>query len=183
MKNILIINGHEYYEFAPGKLNKTIFDAIVATLKGTYEIQTTVVQNGYDIEEEHKKFTWADVVIYQTPIYWFSVPGLLKTYIDRVYSYGVFFAGSDVYGKGGLMQGKKVMFSTTWNAPEHVFENVNEFMEGKSLEESLLSLHKAHEFVGMESLKTFSCHDVVANPDIDKYMSDLHKHLQDVFGT
>ncbi|MGQ7155828.1 NAD(P)H-dependent oxidoreductase, partial [Escherichia coli] len=60
-------------------------------------------QDGYNIKEEQDTFLWADVVIYQTPIYWFSVPGLFKTYMDEVYEYGLFFKGADEYGTGGLL--------------------------------------------------------------------------------
>lgn len=182
MKNVLVINGHEYYDFAKGELNKTMFDEIVQTLDGAYEVKTTVIDAGYDIKEEQEKYKWADVVIYQTPIYWFSLPAKFKKYMDEVYEYGVFFVGAaEGYGKGGLMKGKKYMFSTTWNAPVTEYKNVEGFFAGKDFEDSIAHLHYAQQFIGMEPLKSFGAHDVIANPDITLYKRELQAHLEDVF--
>lgn len=83
-------------------MNQTLVDNMVRILSETNNIKTTIIQDGYHIEEEQQKFLWADIIIYQTPIYWFSVPGLCKTYMDEVYAYGLFFKGADQYGRGGL---------------------------------------------------------------------------------
>jgi len=85
MKNVLIINGHEYYKKSKGELNQTIFNEIQHLLTDQFDIKTTVVDKGYEVEEI-EKWLWADVVIMQTPIYWFSIPGKFKQYIDCVYS-------------------------------------------------------------------------------------------------
>ena len=180
MKNILIINGHEAYPHARGQLNHTIFTAMADKLSEKYEVKKTVVADGYQIPEEHEKFKWADAVIYQTPVYWFSVPALFKKYIDEIYEYGLFYQGSEDYGRGGLFTDKKYMFSTTWNAPKDVFSKAGTFFEGKSLDEALFHLHKMQEFIGMKPLKTFSVHDVISNPQVDQYLADLDAHLKEV---
>ncbi|MFJ7914140.1 MULTISPECIES: NAD(P)H-dependent oxidoreductase [unclassified Lysinibacillus] len=180
MKNILIINGHQKYRSAEGTLNQTLMNSMVSFLSDKYNVKTTIIQNGYKIEEEQQKFIWADIVIYQTPIYWFSVPGLLKTYMDEVYTYGLFFKGADQYGKGGLLTEKKYMFSTTWNAPEKAFNDPSQFFEGCSLEDALSHLHRIQKFLGLKPLKSFSCYDVVKNPKVEKFVSELDRHLQEV---
>ncbi|MCM3734409.1 NAD(P)H-dependent oxidoreductase [Bacillus cytotoxicus] len=180
MKNILIINGHQTYRSAGGILNKTLTDNMVNVFSTNHNVKTTVVQNGYSIEEEQSKFLWADIVIFQTPIYWFNVPGLLKTYMDEVYAYGLFFKGSEQYGRGGLLTDKHYMFSTTWNAPEQAFNNPAQFFGGKSLEEALAHLHQTQEFIGMKPLKSFACYDVIKNPDINRFIFELHTHLEEV---
>ncbi|WP_141433223.1 NAD(P)H-dependent oxidoreductase [Bacillus sp. 03113] len=181
MKNILIINGHQKYQSARGILNQTIMDEMIHLLSENYEIKTTIIQEGYEIEEEKQKFKWADVVIFQTPIFWFSVPGLLKTYMDEVYAYGLFFEGSKEYGRGGLFKDKKYMFSVTWNAPENAFNDPLQFFEGKSLDEVILHLHKIHEFIGMKPLKSFACYDVITNPNIEQFKANLQQHLNELF--
>ncbi|NEW04717.1 NAD(P)H-dependent oxidoreductase [Paenibacillus sp. SYP-B3998] len=180
MKNILIINGHQKYGSTEGKLNQTLVDRMQTLLSEKHHIQTTIIQNGYRIEEEQQKFLWADIIIYQTPIYWFSVPGLFKTYMDEVYAYGVFFKGSDEYGRGGLLTEKKYMFSTTWNAPEKAYNDPTQFFEGRDVEEAISHLHRVQEFLGMKPLKSFTCYDVIKNPNIDKFLSELEVHLQEV---
>lgn len=79
-------------------------------LSEKYEVKKTVVADGYQIPEEHEKFKWADAVIYQTPVYWFSVPALFKKYIDEIYEYGLFYQGSEDYGRGGLFTDKSICF-------------------------------------------------------------------------
>lgn len=180
MKHILIINGHQKYPHSKGDLNHTIFQAITKKLETVYQIDTTIVDQGYDVTEEQKKFKWADSIIFQTPIYWFSVPGKFKTYFEQIYKRDLFFTGGKGYGRGGLLTDKQYMFSTTWGAPEEAFLNESEFFDGKAIDDVLLPLHKTQEFVGMKQLKTFSVHKV-KTPDIKAYLQKLDKHLDDVF--
>ncbi|PEG08149.1 NAD(P)H-dependent oxidoreductase [Bacillus wiedmannii] len=180
MKNIFIINGHEKYGAKEGRLNRTLVDYMVTVLSEKHHVKTTTVQDGYSIKEEQEKFLWADVVIYQTPIYWFSVPGLFKTYMDEVYEYGLFFKGADEYGTGGLLKEKQYMFSTTWNAPEKAFGDKTKFFEGESLESALSHLHRVQKFLGMSPLKSFACYDVVKHPTVEKYLENLRDHLDGV---
>ncbi|GGD09257.1 flavodoxin [Pontibacillus chungwhensis BH030062] len=181
MNNILVINGHEPYPIAEGRLNKTLFDEIVTKLSTKYDVKTTVVSEGYDVKEEQEKFKWADTIVVQTPMYWFSLPGGTKTYMDSVYEPGVFFGGGEKYGESGLMTGRKYMFSTTWNAPKDAFSNHDEFFKGQDLEEAIDHLHNMQKYVGMEPLKSFGAFDVIKNPDIDTYMTELRQHLAEVF--
>lgn len=181
MKNILVINGHQKYPFAEGRLNQTLFENIVEFLSMHYEIKTTVISKGYIVEEEQEKFQWADVIIFESPVYWFSLPGSFKTYIDKVYEQGIFFEDSKTYGFGGLLKGKKYMYSLTWDAPESSFEGKDLFFEGKSLEESIFHLHKIQQFCGMEPLKTFSVFDVGTNPQILQDLDNLKQHIKEVF--
>ena len=51
--------------------------------------------NGYengtltaDIVGEQAKLTRADLVIFQFPMHWFSVPAMLKGYFDRIFAPG-----------------------------------------------------------------------------------------------
>lgn len=173
----LVINGHKYYPYAQGRLNKTLFDRIVAILSDGNEIQTTIVENGYDVDEEIKKYLWADTVIYQNPVNWFSAPWLLKKYYDEIFKHGVFYGPSTEYGRGGLLNGKKYMYSLTWNSPEEAFQDTKGFYDGRSVDDIIISLHKLHEFCGFDKIKTFSCHDVVKHPDISLYLERLNQHL------
>ncbi len=40
-----------------------------------------------DIEVEQEKLLWADAVIFQFPMWWFSMPAILKGWFERVYAY------------------------------------------------------------------------------------------------
>lgn len=180
--NIFVLNGHKYYPFAQGKLNRTLFDKIVSQLSENNEIKTTIVENGYNVAEEIEKFKWADVIIFQTPINWFSFPAIFKSYFDDVYRHGSFYGSSDAYGQGGMMKGKKYMYSLTWNSPEDSFEKFGGFYDGRGVDGVIIAMHKLQEYCGFEKISTFSCFDVVHNPDIQKYLSELEAHLHKYFG-
>jgi glutathione-regulated potassium-efflux system ancillary protein KefF len=61
-----------------------------------------------DVEAEQAELVRADVIVFQHPIYWYSVPGLLKHWFDKVLARG--FA----YGEGGrALVGKRCLWVTT----------------------------------------------------------------------
>lgn len=41
-----------------------------------------------DVIEEQRRLLWADNVIFQFPIWWYSMPAILKGWVDRVYAAG-----------------------------------------------------------------------------------------------
>jgi NAD(P)H dehydrogenase (quinone) len=73
-----------------------------------------------DIVEEQDKLQWADAVILQFPLWWFSMPAILKGWVERVYAYGFAYGvgehsdthWGDRYGEGTLA-GKRAMLMVT----------------------------------------------------------------------
>ena len=43
--NILVINGHKYYPFSEGRLNRTLFEEIIAIVQPDNEVKTTIIEN------------------------------------------------------------------------------------------------------------------------------------------
>jgi NAD(P)H dehydrogenase (quinone) len=65
-----------------------------------------------DVEGELRKLEAADLMIWQFPLWWFSVPAILKGWVDRV------FAAGRIYGNGryydhGVFKGRRAMVSVT----------------------------------------------------------------------
>ena len=81
-----------------------------------YENQTIAP----DIAAEIEKLVAADLVIFSFPLYWFSVPAILKGWIDRVLVSGLTYGGKRFYDQGGL-KGKKALLSFTLGGREHMF--------------------------------------------------------------
>lgn len=180
VKQVLLINGHQWYPHSQGKLNQTIFETIQEQLEKKYIVTTTIIEQGYSVEEEREKYLSADIVIYQTPIFWFSLPGKFKSYFDQVLKRGVFYAKGDRYGRGGLLTGKKYMISTTWGAPLEEFETEDGFFNGKKVEDVLFPIHCMHRYIDMEQLESFSVHNIFKDLQVDKYVRDIKKHLAKV---
>ena len=191
-KNILLVNGHQYWEISKGELNKSLIELAEKVLtQKEYSIKRTHIEDAYDPTEEVEKLMWADFIIFQTPVYWFSIPWGFKKYIDEVYmaGYGIMFDGDGRthtdpeknYGTGGLMQGKKYMLSTTWNAPRGAFNDEAEIFEGKDVDDVFFYFHKAQKFIGMEHLPAFACYDVIMNPNIEADFKRYEEHLNKLF--
>lgn len=73
-----------------------------------------------DIQQELDKLLWADLLILNFPIYWFSAPAMLKGWIDRVLVSGICYGGKRFYDQGGL-KGKKALLTVTLGGREHMF--------------------------------------------------------------
>ena len=86
-----------------------------------------VRENGFvtDLAVEIEKVREADLIVFHFPLWWFSVPGLLKGWIDRTFAYG--FA----YGRHGNLKGRKAIVVTSTGGPESSYANSDrETVEG-----------------------------------------------------
>lgn len=77
------------------------------------EIHATKV-NGFadEITREQEKVEWCDLMIWQFPLWWFSVPAILKGWVDRVFAMGRFYKQGQIY-ETGMLKGKKALLSLT----------------------------------------------------------------------
>ncbi|MDF0606146.1 NAD(P)H-dependent oxidoreductase [Neisseriaceae bacterium TC5R-5] len=193
MSKILIINAKkEFGYFAKGSLNQTLSDVGAEVLQQqNHTVKVTTIDDGYDVEAEVEKYLWADSIIYQMPGWWMGPPWLLKRYLDEVLTAGhgsLYHSDgrshedtSKLYGSGGLSQNKTYMLSVTWNAPLEAFNEPNQFFRGMGVDGIYVAFHKTHEFLGMQSLPTFMCSDVIKNPTIDSDIARYRQHLNTVF--
>ncbi|MBV4458990.1 NAD(P)H-dependent oxidoreductase [Pseudomonas sp. COR58] len=73
-----------------------------------------------DIAREQEKLLWADTLILQFPLWWFSMPAILKGWVERVYACGFAYGvgehsesrWGERYGEGNL-KGKRAMLVVT----------------------------------------------------------------------
>ncbi len=72
-----------------------------------------------DIQLELDKLMAADLLIFSFPLYWFSVPAILKGWIDRVFVSGRVYGGRRVYNKGGLV-GKRALLALTCGGRDYM---------------------------------------------------------------
>lgn len=194
---VLLINARQPVEgMSKGKLNTYIAATIREHLasKG-YEVRITDIVNGYEVEQEVQKHLWADIIITQSPVYWFGNPWTYKKYVEEVFNGGLLNPRmlandgrtrsdpSKQYGTGGLMQGKKYMLSLTWNAPGAAFNDPGQYLfQGKSVDDVFVFNTANYRFCGVEVLPSFSCHDVlkdrVTEHDIGRLRSHLDTYIQ-----
>ena len=126
MSNILIVNGTQPYEFAPGQLNASLTEQARNALTSMgHSVRVTTVADGYDINAEVDSHVWADVVIMQFPVNWMGVPWVFKKYMDEVYTAGL--DGRLCAGDGRTSEAPKVNYGTGRHAAGyqvHVVRNL-----------------------------------------------------------
>ena len=193
MKNVLIINAHQYYPFAQGRLNATLVDNAVSILQSKgYATRLVTMQDELDVEKELENHQWADIVLLQTPVNWMGVPWVFKKYMDEVYTAGMGGALCNGdgrhqdnpkanYGRGGTLNNTKYMMSLTFNAPAEAFNDATEFFAGKSVDDLLFPMHMNFKFFGMTALPTFACFDVMKNADVENDLQRFEQHLNSHF--
>lgn len=80
-----------------------------------------------DVQAEIEKLLWADALILQFPLWWFSMPAILKGWIDRVFAYGFAYGvgehsdsrWGDRYGEGTLAGKRAMLIVTAGGWQEH----------------------------------------------------------------
>lgn len=80
-----------------------------------------------DVKAEQDKLVWANVLILQFPLWWFTMPAILKGWIDRVYAFGFAYGvgehsdqrWGDRYGEGTLAGKRAMLIVTTGGWKEH----------------------------------------------------------------
>lgn len=72
------------------------------------------------LEEEMGKLERCDVLVTISPLWWFSVPAILKGWFDRVLAAGRMYGGGKWYDNG-VLKGKKAIASITTGGPSTMY--------------------------------------------------------------
>lgn len=106
-----------------------------------------------EIKSEMEKLEWADLVIFNFPLWWFSLPAILKGWVDRVFAMGFAYGGGKgVYDKG-VFKGKKGMLCITTGGPDIAYGTTG---KNGGLDQILFHInHGMLYFVGMDVLPPF----------------------------
>ncbi|WP_030220878.1 NAD(P)H-dependent oxidoreductase [Streptomyces bikiniensis] len=78
-----------------------------------------------DVLAEQEKLLWADAIVFQFPLWWYTMPAILKGWVDRVFThrfaYGVGEHSDTKYGERfgeGTLAGRRALLSVTVGGPE-----------------------------------------------------------------
>lgn len=105
-----------------------------------------------DIRAELTKLIAADLVIFNFPIFWFSMPAIMKGWIDRVLVSGRCYGGMRFYDRGGLA-GKRALVTLTLGGQAHMFDG--DGVHGPLHEMLRHLLRGTLGYVGFEVLEPF----------------------------
>lgn len=102
-----------------------------------------------DVRREQALVSDHDILVLHHPFYWYSMPPLLKQWVDLVYSFGW------AYGPGGTaLQGKTCFHVLTSGGNEQAYST--EGFHGHTLREFMLPLERTATLCGMTWLPPFA---------------------------
>lgn len=121
MKNVVIISGHP--DLRKSVVNATILEEVARALPDAdiRRLDALYPEYRFDIAAEQNALLNADVIVWQFPFSWYSVPGLLKLWIDDVFLHGF------SHGSEGKLGGKKLLLSFTTGAPDVAYSREGAF--------------------------------------------------------
>ena len=116
MSRTLVLLAHP--DLAASRVNRALSgwveDLEDVTVRDLTEVRG---ESGFDVAAEQRLLVEHDTVALQFPWYWYSVPGVLKEWMDQVLTYG--FA----YGTGGdALRGKTLQVVTSTGGPDASYQ-------------------------------------------------------------
>jgi NAD(P)H dehydrogenase (quinone) len=128
-----------------------------------------------DIKKEMDKLLWADLIIFNFPLWWFSVPAILKGWVDRVFAMGFAYGGGKGVYDTGVFKGKKGMLCITTGGPEATY-----LPDGRNGDIEKILFHINHGmlfFTGMDVIPPFMAYSVARLSDEERQATlDNYKH-------
>lgn len=124
-----------------------------------------------DIAGEQRLVESHDIIVLHHPIYWYSVPPLLKQWIDLVLAFGW------AYGPGGTaVKGKTWLHAVTTAGTHEAY--TKEGFHGSTLLEFMLPLKRTATLCGMRWLPPFAVHGTNRLGDAElERMADAYARL------
>lgn len=151
MKKTLIILAHPNMD--ESRLNKALINAVknekTVSIRDLYALYK--IAENIDVKKEQSELLAHDRVVFQFPLFWFSTPGLLKDWQDKVLEYG-FAYGQD----GNKLEGKEFKIATTVGSPEYAYQS-GAYVQA-SMSEILKPIQTMALFTRMVFTPTLSVH-------------------------
>lgn len=161
MKNILVISGHPNLSESVG--NATILDELAAKLPEAEirRLDQLYPQHNINVKAEQDALLKADIIVWQFPFSWYSLPGLMKLWLDEVFVHG--FA----HGSTAKLAGKTLILSFTTGAPQGLYSADGVF--GHRVEDYLTPFETTAQLCNLTLLKpVYTCGISYANRDEQK---------------
>lgn len=154
MTSVLLLHAHP--RPSQSRHNRPVLHAL-RELDGveTVDLYALYPRFRIDVQREQDRLVAHSVIVLQCPFYWYSVPALLKEYLDRVLTFG--FA----YGEGGdRLHGKRLLLVLSAGGSERAYSPTghNRF----PIDTLLTPLQQTAALCGMEWLSPlvlYAAHD------------------------
>ncbi len=150
VRMILIVSAHPYPHHS--RANRAVLDAVgdLANVE-VRSLHDLYPDFDIDVEQEQAALTKAQLVVWLHPIYWYSVPAMLKHWFDVVLARGW------AYGSGGTaLAGKHCLWVSTTGGTEETY--TPEGVHQRPFEDFVAPIEQTARFCGMQWLEPISLH-------------------------
>ncbi|MCL2567306.1 MAG: NAD(P)H-dependent oxidoreductase [Alphaproteobacteria bacterium] len=166
MNKVLVISGHPNLE--KSYANKVIINDITKSIENASIRRLDALYPNFQIntQAEQDALINANIIILLFPFYWYSMPALLKKWIDDVFTFN--FA----YGpQGNKLKNKDFLVSITVGGPEESYNPLgyNHFR----INELLKPLEQTAYLAGMNYQTPIVSHRMVYIPDVYNTQEDV----------
>jgi NAD(P)H dehydrogenase (quinone) len=127
-----------------------------------------------DVQQELARLEWADLVIFQFPLWWHGHPAILKGWFDRVLVYGGRYTSRMRYDQGYFCT-KRTLLSVTTGSPEKTFQP---FGRAGNMVEWLWPIHSSLYYVGFDVLAPQVSYGVQGGGIRYQEEDALYRHLE-----
>ena len=104
-----------------------------------------------DVQTEQAALTATQNIVWLAPLYWYSVPSLMKQWFDQVLTRGW------AYGRGGkALAGRRCLWVTTTGGNTHDYSG--EGMHNRPFEDFIAPIEQTARFCGMDWQAPFVVH-------------------------
>jgi glutathione-regulated potassium-efflux system ancillary protein KefG len=149
-RRVLVLLAHPVLERS--RVNRRLLEAVrdldAVTVHDLYEVYPTLA---IDVRREQRLLVEHDVVVFQHPFYWYSMPSILKEWQDLVLEHG------GASGAGGTRLCGKISFhAISTGAPASAYrrDGYNRF----TVRELLVPCEQTEHLCGMRTLAPFVVH-------------------------
>ena len=174
MSRILVLFAHPALE--KSRVNKRLIKEVENIENVTFHDLYEEYPDFYiDIKREQKLLTENDIIIFHHPMYWYSIPALLKQWEDLVLEHNWAYGS-----KGDALVGKKLLQVITTGGTSQAYKknSFNRF----TVREFLIPIEQSAVLCGMIYLPPYliqGTHKLTGN-EIETYASEYHQFLSDL---
>ena len=169
--NILILFAH------PALQNSRVNRQLIKYLTGLdgvtfHDLYEVYPDFNIDVKHEQNLLLENDIIVFHHPLFWFSVPSILREWMDLVLQHRW------AYGKTGkALEGKKLFNVVTTGGRESLFQHDGYY--GNTMVEFLAPIRQSAHVCGMDFLPPFVVHGTrnITQQEIINHGEDYQKMI------
>ena len=135
-----------------------------------------------DVRAEQEKLEWCDTLIFQFPVWWYSMPAILRGWVERIAASGYAYGSGRKHSRGVFL-GRRAMISCTTGSSSAVYQP--EGIEGDVTQLLWPINNGIFHYLGFEPLPPFVSYapGAVGDEDRKAMLDDYADRIRDLATT